>query len=52
MAEIYDIIICPVCNGEKQVDGQIMKNKKVYEIKTQCPKCKGKGKIGVKRETL
>ena len=50
MAEIYDIVICPVCNGAKQVIGQVMKNKKVYEVKAHCPRCKGKGRVGMRRE--
>ena len=49
MAEIYDIIICPLCKGNKEVIKQVMKNKKVYEVKTHCPECKGRGKVGAKR---
>lgn len=51
MAEIFDIDICPVCGGEKQVDGgQMMKNAKIYTVKKACPKCKGRGRIGIKRK--
>ena len=51
MAKIFDIAICPVCNGTKQIkSGQVMKDAKIYITKTQCPNCKGHGRIGVERE--
>lgn len=50
MAKIFDIVICPVCKGEKLVDsGQVMKDAKIYITKKQCPKCKGHGRVGVER---
>jgi DnaJ-class molecular chaperone len=50
MAEIFDIQKCPVCNGEGTVDGgQMMKDAKIYQVMKICPKCKGHGKIGVRR---
>ncbi len=50
MGEIFDIAVCPLCNGTKQIDGgQMMKDNKIYAIKKVCPRCKGKGRIGVKR---
>ena len=49
-AQIYDIVICPVCNGDGTVHGgQMMKDARIYTVKKPCPKCKGKGRIGVER---
>ena len=49
-ADIFDIVICPSCNGTGKVDGgQMMKDARIYAVKKQCPECKGYGKVGVKR---
>jgi uncharacterized protein YbaR (Trm112 family) len=51
MGNVFDIIICPECHGEKTfVSGQVMKDAKIYLIKEACPKCKGHGKIGLERK--
>ena len=51
MADIFDIATCPLCNGEKQIDGgQMMKDDKIYAVKKACPKCKGRGRIGLRRK--
>lgn len=51
MLEVFDIVTCPVCGGEKTVDGgRMMKDAKVYAVIKVCPECKGKGKIGIKRQ--
>lgn len=53
MAKIYDIAICPVCNGDKEIDaGQVLKNAKVYLVRKLCPKCKGQGRIGIERQEV
>jgi DnaJ-class molecular chaperone len=50
MSDIYDIATCPLCKGEKQVTAeQMMKDNRIYAVKKVCSKCKGKGRIGVKR---
>jgi len=50
-AEIFDITVCPTCNGEKEIEcGQVMKDARVYAVKAMCSNCKGKGRIGVKRQ--
>jgi DnaJ-class molecular chaperone len=50
MAKIFDIAICPVCKGKKQIDGgQQMKDTRIYLVKKQCQKCHGHGRIGIKR---
>jgi DnaJ-class molecular chaperone len=50
MAEIFDLKKCPVCCGEKTIlHGKMMKDNRVYDIRVKCPKCKGYGRIGVKR---
>ena len=51
MAKIYDIELCPECHGKKKISGQIMKDNKIYSISEECKRCRGKGKIGVERET-
>jgi DnaJ-class molecular chaperone len=51
MAEIFDLKKCPVCCGEKTIlHGKMMKDNRVYDIRVKCPKCKGYGRIGVKRD--
>lgn len=50
MSEVFDINICPVCSGKKTIDsGQMMKDNKIYLVKKVCLRCKGKGRIGIKR---
>ena len=51
MGKIYDIVICPECNGNKKIVGQMMKDNRVYQISEECKRCKGKGRIGVERKT-
>ncbi len=41
MAEVYDIVICPICNGMASVvDGQKMYNNQVYDVRKPCPNMK------------
>ena len=51
-AVIFDIKPCPVCGGEKKVYEQMMKNNKTNVVVKKCAFCKGKGRIGVKREEV
>jgi len=51
MAKIYDIVLCPECNGEKKIVGQVMKDKRVYLVAEECKRCSGWGRIGVERKT-
>jgi hypothetical protein len=53
MAKIFDIAICPVCNGEKDLDaGQVLKDAKIYLVRKLCSRCKGHGRIGVERKEM
>ena len=53
MAKVFDISICPVCDGAKEIDaGQLLKDARTYLVKTQCPRCKGKGRIGIERQEV
>ena len=49
MAKIYDIVTCPVCNGEKRIIGQMMKDNRIYPIAEVCIRCGGRGRIGKER---
>ena len=54
MADIYDISICPVCNGMASIiDGQKMYNNQVYDVRKPCPnpKCHH-GRVGAEREEV
>ncbi len=51
MAKVFDIVICPTCNGDKEIEsGQMLKDDKIYLIREQCTKCHGRGKVGKERE--
>ena len=53
MAEIFDIVICPICNGEKEIEsGRILKDARIYVVKSMCPKCHGHGRVGIKRQDI
>ena len=50
-AIVYDIAICPTCNGNADViDGQMMYNNNIYPIRKPCPnpKCHD-GRMGIPR---
>jgi len=54
MGTVYDISICPVCNGMGSVvEGQKMYNNQVYDVRKICPNAKcHHGRVGVERKEV
>lgn len=52
MGDLIHIMVCPRCDGNGMVERGNMYDSRVYRSVERCPKCKGRGRIGVRHEEI
>ena len=50
MGIVIDIVMCPTCKGIGLTLQKVMMHNSVYQGLNQCQRCKGRGRIGIRRK--